>query len=440
MMRHCTLLAAALAALTLGTAPASAQLDPQDSDVVDRVVAMVGDSAVLSSQIQEEIQRMAFQGQELPQDRAGQERLFRQLLDRWVERLLILQAAAGDTLLAVDEDRVDEVVSQEIQRRTQAFEGRQALQEALAQEGLTLASYREILANDVRQEQLQQMFMQRRLQNAPQVMVTEEELRQAFEDARGTLGERPRTLTFQQVVIRPASSDSALTATRERAQAIVDSLRAGADFAEMAQRYSEDPGSAANGGELGWFRRGQMVRSFEDAAFGLRDGQISDPVQTEFGFHIITVERSRPGERRGRHILLVPEVADGDKERAREVALEVKAQAEAGADMETLYQEYSDLEAPDSLTVTYEQLAELPPGYDEALRDASEGEVVGPVEYDAGGGQSRFAVAKIGAIRAAGSYTFEDLRDQLEQQIIRRKQLESVLEKLREQTYVDILM
>lgn len=430
----------AAAGLLLGSAPAAAQLDSGNQDVVDRVVALVGDSAVLASQIQEEIQRMAFQGQDLPDDAAGRERLFRQMLDRWIERLLVLQAAAGDTLLSVDEGRVEEVVNSEIQRRTQAFGGTQALQDALADEGLTLASYRDILANDVRQEQLQQMFMQRRLQNAAPVIVTEEEVRQAFEEARGSLQERPRTLTFRQVVIRPASSDSALDATRARAQAIVDSIRAGADFAEMAERYSEDPGSAAEGGDLGWFRRGQMVRDFENAAFSLPDGQVSDPVQSEFGFHIIKVERSRPGERRGRHILLIPEVAEADRGTALARAEAVMEEARGGASLESLYLEHSDPEAPDSLTVTYEQLAGLPPGYDQSLRDASEGDLVGPIEYDAGGGQSRYAVVRVEEIREAGAYTLADVRDQLEQQITRRKQLEGILEQLRERTYIDILM
>ncbi len=441
MMRSSRLLPflAALAAWTLTAVPVSAQFGPDDRDVVDQVVAIVGDSAVLATQIQEDIQRMGLQGQELPQDPAGQEALFRELLQRSIDRLLVLQAAAGDTLLTVDEERVSTVVEQEITRRTEAFGGQAALQEALSGEGLSLAAYRDILAQDVRQEQMQQMFMQRQLQGAPPVVVTEEEVLEAFENARGSLQERPRTLTFHQVVVRPESSDSALDATREQAEALLDSVRAGADFAELAERYSQDPGSAQNGGDLGWFRRGQMVRSFEDAAFALRDGQVSAPVQSEFGFHIIKVERSRQGERRGRHILLVPEVSQTDQERARTRAQDLAEQVRQGADIAALYEEYSDPEVPDSLTVTYEQLGELPPGYDQ-LTSAAEGEVVGPLEYEAGAGQVRFAVVEVEEIREAGAYTLPDVREQLEAQITRQRQIESILERLRARTYIEILI
>jgi parvulin-like peptidyl-prolyl isomerase len=80
-----------------------------------------------------------------------------------------------------------------------------------------------------------------------------------------------------------------LVDTPEEAQEIYERLQAGADFAELARTRSKDTGSGANGGDLGWFGRGAMVGEFEDAAFSLEVGEISEPVQTEFGYHIIQV-------------------------------------------------------------------------------------------------------------------------------------------------------
>jgi hypothetical protein len=80
---------------------------------------------------------------------------------------------------------------------------------------------------------------------------------------------------------------------RQKAEDLLRRVRAGEDFAALAKEYSEDPGSRAQGGDLGWFGRGQMVKPFEDAAFALKEGEVSGVVESPFGFHIIKVEERR---------------------------------------------------------------------------------------------------------------------------------------------------
>jgi peptidyl-prolyl cis-trans isomerase SurA len=439
MTRRHLALALSLAAVAAG--PASGQVTSRDTDVVDRVVAVVGDSVVLLTQLQEEIQQMRLQNPAaMPRDAAGMEALYRQILDNWVNRLLVVQAAVKDTLIKVDDARVEEIVTQELQQRTRQYaRGQPELQEALAREGLTLAEYREILSSQVRQDQLQQLYVQRHLQDAPPVEISETELREAFSNAAGQLQERPRLLTFEQVVIAATPSDSSKAAARAEAQALLDSVRAGADFEALAKAHSDDPGSAEIGGDLGWFRRGAMVKEFEDAAFALADGGVSEVVETEFGFHIIKVERSRQGERKGRHILVRAQVGPEDDRRARARADSVAVLARAGTPMAELYQRYSDPLAPDTLTVSFDQLAQLPPGYD-ALSSAAEGQVLGPIEYDTGTGERRLAVVRVRQIREAGAYTYEDVKPQLAQQIQRAKQIQRMLEDLRAKTHVEMRM
>lgn len=431
----------ALALLAGSVLPATAQVAPRDTDVVDRIVAVVGDSVILLTQVQEEVERMRLQSPgSVPREPAGLEALYRQILDTWVNRMLVLQAAAKDTLMSVDEPRVEEIVNQEIQQRTRQYpRGQPEFQEALAREGLTLAEYREIIATQVRQDQLQQMYIQRRLQDAPPAEVSEAELRQAFDEAASQLQSRPRLITFEQVVMAPQASDSAKAAARAEAQSLLDSIRAGGDFEALAKAHSDDTGSGEIGGDLGWFRRGAMVKEFEDAAFALADGQVSEVVETEFGYHVIKVERSRQGERKGRHILIRPVVGSGDAERARLKADSVVALARGGTPMAELFQRYSDPLAPDTLTVAFDQLDELPPGY-EALRTAAQGQVVGPLEYDTGRGETRLAVVRVREIREAGAYTFEDVKAQLAQQVQRTKQVERLLGDLRAKTHVEIRM
>ena len=438
-MTHGLKLLAALAVLATGAAPLQAQAGRPDPNLVDRIAAVVGDSVVLLSQLQEEVERMRLQNPTaIPQDEAGLQRLQTQILETIINQLLVLQAAARDTLVEIDNARVEEIVTQEIQQRTRQFAGGQPqFQAQLAREGLTLAQYREVLATQVRHDQLQQMFIQRKLQSALPVDVSEDELRKAFEEAATQLQQRPRLLSFDQVVIAPEPSDSAKSAARSKAEALLDSLRAGADFEALARTHSEDPGSRESGGDLGWFRRGAMVREFEDAAFNLGDGQVSGVVETEFGYHIVKVERSRAGERRGRHILVRAQVVPEDAERARVRADSVAAMARAGTSMAELFDRYSDPLAPDTLTIAFEQIEQLPPSY-AALSTASENQVVGPLEYDTGRGEIRLAVVRIRQIREPGAYTYEEVKAQLADQVQRTKQIQRILDDLRVRTHVDI--
>lgn len=421
-------------------APGVAHAQLEDLDVVDRLVAVVGDSAIVQTQVQEEIQRMQLGGAPVPVPGSSEyDALFDQILNRFIDRLLVLQAAARDSLLQVNDEQISQSVNEQITQLASQFGGQAQLQEALASEALSLAEYREILTNEQRVRQIEQVFYQSRLRDAPPVAVTEDELLERFQEARAQLEQRPKLMTIRQVVIQPTATEAAIDSARVRAEALLERITGGEDFAELAREFSNDPGTAELGGDLGWFRRGRMVREFEEAAFSLLDGQVSDVVQTDFGFHIIRVERMRPGERNARHILITPEKTEADLGSARNIAMDVRQQAESGVSMTDLYEQFSDPAAPDSITFAFEQLSEFPPAYG-MLRTASAGDLVGPLEYEMAPGESRLAVVSVIQVREAGAYTFEDLRGQLAAQLQQERQIEQIIEELRARTYIDIRM
>ena len=420
--------------------PRAGQAQLQDLDVVDRLVAVVGDSAIVQTQVQEEIQRMQLGGAPVPNPgTADYDALFERILNRFIDRLLVLQAAASDSLLQVSDETINERVTEQITQLTTQFGGQIQLQEALSAEALTLTEYRDILSNEQRVRQIEQLFYQSRLREAQPVEVSEEDLLERFQEARGQLEQRPKLMTIRQVVVQPVSTEAAVDTARALAEDLLTRVRAGEDFAELAIQYSGDPGSAALGGDLGWFRRGRMVREFEETAFNLLDGQISDVVESDFGFHIIKVERMRPGERNARHILIIPKKTEEDLALARETAMSVRQQAESGIPMIELYEEFSDQAAPDSITLAFEQLDELPPAYG-MLRTANQSDLVGPLEYQLPNGETRFAVVSVTEVREAGAYTFEDLKAQLAAQLQQERQIERIMRELRARTHIDIRM
>lgn len=158
------------------------------------------------------------------------------------------------------------------------------------------------------------------------VPLTDAELR-GYYDAHRDDFKRPATafLSYVQVPRLPDASDT--TAARDRAIRLVQELRGGAPFAEVATRESADSASAAQGGDLGEFGRHSMDPAFERAAFSLPVGRISDPVLSAFGFHLIKVERRAGDKVRARHILIPIEIVGAHRERldARADSLEALA-------------------------------------------------------------------------------------------------------------------
>jgi len=119
----------------------------------------------------------------------------------------------------------------------------------------------------------------------------ENEVRDLYEQRSDTY-DLPEQVRARHILLKlaPDASDAEVAAVEARARALLERLRAGEDFAKLAAEFSEDPGSKDKGGDLGLFRRGQMVKPFEDAAFSLEPGSLSDLVRTDFGIHIIQVE------------------------------------------------------------------------------------------------------------------------------------------------------
>lgn len=423
------------------TQVAQAPQIPAGAQPVARIAAVVGDSIVTSLQIDEDIERLRAQGKQLPTDPNEYEQLRKQLVEQHVNDLLLVQVAARDTTLKVPQDEMDQRVSEEIQNRKKNFPSEEAFQAALRAQGLTAEEFKQSLESDFRKSYLIQGYMAKLEKDRKPPIITEDQIQKYFEAQKASLGERPATVTFEQVVVAPQWSDSARQRALDTARVVLKRLQAGEDFAALAKHYSDDPSNKDQGGDLGWFRRGQMVRAFEDAVYSLRPGELSGIVETPFGFHIIKLDKVRGAERSARHILIRPDASPDDTTRARARADSVAAKMRAGnVSIDTLIEKYNDPTEQQTRVGPFPK-DRLPTPYDEYLANAKTGDVVGPFPLPSpNGGETKYAVVKVEEVKPAGEYSLSDpdLHEQVREQLAKEALTNEIIQELRARNYVDI--
>jgi peptidyl-prolyl cis-trans isomerase SurA len=250
------------------------------------------------------------------------------------------------------------------------------------------------------------------------------------------MGQRPATITFRQIVIAPRASDSARAQAFRLADSIAIALRAGGDFATAARRFSQDPGSKDQGGDLGWTRRGTLDPKFEAAALSLKPGMVSNPVETSFGVHVIQLERTEGASIHARHILIIPATTEANVDSARALAGRVADSLRHGAAFDSLQARFHDPgEEKEAADVSIDQ---LPDTYTKAIADADSGAVVGPFDLTGPDGRLKFAILRIDGRRAAGEIQFQDVKEQLRTSLAENLGTERYIDQLRRSTYLDI--
>jgi len=193
-----------------------------------------------------------------------------QVLDYLISEKIVEMEAKANNITVTKEE-----IDKEIEEAAEQYGGIEIFQQTLAMYGYSMDAIRK----DVEKSLIIEKLL------ADRVEITEEEMRQYFEENKELFDEE------EQIRARHILVD-----TEEKALEVKSKLEAGEDFAKLASEYSTDGSNKDSGGDLGFFPRGKMVQEFEDVAFSLEIGKISDPVKTEFGYHIIKVEEKKPAK------------------------------------------------------------------------------------------------------------------------------------------------
>ncbi|MFL5402225.1 MAG: peptidylprolyl isomerase [Gemmatimonadales bacterium] len=407
--------------------------------VVDRVVAVVGNRPVLASQVDEELFSRQSQGAKLPNTPEGIQGVRQQIVSSIVDEELLVQQAQRDTSIKVTDEEIASGVEEQVRKVRTNFTTELEYKSELKKAGFqTPEEYRRWLTDQQRRAAFQNRLIEKLRGDGKlkPVAPTEKEMRAYFDEQKGSLGTRPATISFRQIVVAPKPSAEAKARSRAQADSIVLELRRGADFATAARRFSQDPGSKEQGGSLNWFRRGVMVPEFERVAFSLKPGVVSDPVESPFGYHIIQVERLQPGEVQARHILLVPQIDSGHIASARALADSVRTALLAGASFDSLQRLYHDPSAErDAQAVP---VTKLPEAYAKAINDTASTKVLPVFTMPGPGGRDQFVVLQVTDRRPEGAVKYDDVRDRIREQLGQQLAIRRYLDRLRKATYVEM--
>jgi peptidyl-prolyl cis-trans isomerase SurA len=265
----------------------------QDMRVLDRVVAVIGDEIITESELQLQLLQVGIRGGVDVEDQS----LRRRILDAMMNDKLVLAQAVLDSIV-IPQEEITRRIELQIKQLARNY-GSEARLEQVA--GMSIAQMKREFREDIRKRLMIEQIQQ---QKFGVTEITHREVLEFFGTFADSLPPVPEQVELRQITMFPRVTEQFRQAAREKAEHLLDSLKAGADFEELARRHSDDPGSARNGGNLGLARRGVFVREFEEAAFALEADEMSGIVETEFGFHIIKLIEKKGEAVHPRHILV----------------------------------------------------------------------------------------------------------------------------------------
>ncbi|MGA8243254.1 MAG: peptidylprolyl isomerase [Desulfobacterales bacterium] len=282
--RFCAATTLLVMILLLAVGPAGAQKASPEKTSPDKA-ATVNGTVIPRQTLDREVKlftdRMVRQGQQVPDLQVPV--LRNEILDSLIDQELLYQESQKQHM-QVDNKAVDEKYD-EIKKR---FKTEQEFKDAIAKMGVTEAEIRSQLKKGLAIDELLKSKVVKDIQ------VTEEEAKKYYDEHTDQFKQAEQVKASHILIqVAPDASDEKKAEAKKKIVAVQERLKKGEDFAAVAKESSEGP-SKSRGGDLGFFQRGQMDKSFEDAAFALEPGKISDVVETKFGYHIIKVEEKKP--------------------------------------------------------------------------------------------------------------------------------------------------
>ena len=414
----------ALSALSL---VASAQKYP--NGIIDKTIAVVGNEVIMISQLEDEVQMMKAYG--MMSDKSGR----CEILESMMSSKLFLMQARLDSL-TVNNDNVESQLSQRLDQVRTSLGGDEAVEEYFGKSMFKLRQeWRQTLEDQTLTQQMQQEIAGKVPELTPYDV-------QKYVEATDPddLPLVPIKYQLSQICVYP-DREAANLAVKERLLAIRERIINGEKFTTLARIYSQDPGSARKGGELGMASKSIFWPAFSDAAMSLKPGVVSQIVETPDGFHLIEVLEKKGDMFNARHILLRPEYTSEDREKGFKLLDSLKTElVKEEITFELAARFYSQDPATrtnggqmsDPMTgSSYFEIDQLKPQDYEAIRNLKVGEISEPIESldnEGRDGNLVYKIVKVDKIIPAHPATFQSDYTLLLDQATEAKRAEAIEE------------
>lgn len=337
------------------------------AEVLDRIIAKVGNDIILQSDLEKQIMQMQNSGMldDTMTDQA--------ILEQMVEFKLVVQKAK-ELDYVVNEDQIATMAQRRIEEIRKNFDSETAFLNELKKSNMNRFDLLNYFKDMLKEQSLREQVI--RYEVDSKIQVSDEEIQNFYDQHIDEIPLRQPSYKLGMILMQIKASDKTKEKRYAELEEILERISRGESFAELAKKYS-DCGSAAAGGDLGYFGRGEMVKNFENTAFSLKPGQVSDIIETQFGYHIIKLEDIKENQVRARHILKDLTPTKLDSLAYYKLMQEIVEKYQQGQDFPSLARQYSDDQASalqDGVIGIFPH-GQYPPLYEEYFKDLQLGQI-----------------------------------------------------------------
>ncbi|MDI3503286.1 MAG: peptidyl-prolyl cis-trans isomerase SurA [Candidatus Cloacimonadota bacterium] len=400
------------------------------AEVLDKIVAKVGSDIILMSELEQQMNQMRASG--IKEEMLVPEDVLSYMID---QRIMIQKAKELD--IKIDEKAIKDYASNYIEQLKQQYPSAAAFQSELGKAGLTQSELQKQFEDQITENALTEELIDKHI--SANIEISEKEMREFYETSKDTLAVKPVSWELRMIMREVLPSAEMENQIKAQIDSIYLELQNGADFAELATNYSDCPSSKQRG-DLGFFKKGMMVKPFEDAAFALAVGEISPIVKTQFGYHIILLTDRRGEEIRASHILKTVSPTEEDEAREMNLMQDIRNQILAGADFAEMARKYSmdTASAADGGLLGEFTAEDIPPLFSAPIMNTAVGE---PTEVLKNEGIIYLFIRDKELPQRI--YSYEEVKEQLESYLFQLKQMEAYekwLEQARKDAYIEITL